>query len=130
MKRIDAVVLHHCGVHSKCKWGDVCGYTKIKAENPTWTEDQIHAEHAATGRFRGKAMGLSDHGIHVIKRVLFRRFDAKSVVSVAQCLSSNPAEGFFGIVAKFSQGKRLNLEHTDLWKSMFFLGFCRSSNIE
>ena len=66
----------------------------------------------------------------MIKRVLFRRFDAKSVVRVARCLSSNPAEGFFGIVAKFSQGKQLNLEHTDLCKSMVFHGFCRLDNIE
>ena len=130
LKRIDAVVMHHCGDHSKCKWSDVCGYTKIKTENPSWTEAQIHAEHAKTGRFHGKAMGLSHHGIAVLKRVLFKRFDGESIDRVARCLSSNPAEAFFGICSKFSQGKRLNLEHTDLWKSMVFLGLCRSGNIE
>ena len=34
------------------------------------------------------------------------------------------------MLAKFSEGKRLNLEHTDLWKSMILLVFCRTGSIE
>ena len=49
---------------------------------------------------------------------------------MAECLSSNAAEGFFAVVAMLSGGKRLCLEHTDLWRSMILLGFCRSGNIE
>ena len=75
-------------------------------------------------------MGLSIHGITVLKRVLFKRFDEESINRVSQCLSSNPAEGFFGIVPKSSQGKSLCLEHTDLWRSMLLLAFCQSGNIE
>ncbi len=130
LKRIRAVIPHHCGDHSKCEWDDVCGFLKIKNENPTWTLDQVLAQYAKKGRFNGKKMGLSHHGIHVLQRVLFKRFDAKSVDRVSKCLSSNPAEAFFGVVVKFSQGKRLCLEHTDLWRSMLLLGFCRAGNIE
>lgn len=130
LRRIEAVVPHHCGDHSKCRWPEVCGYTRIKAENPGWSKEEVNAEYAKTSRFPGKTMGLSSHGIKVLMRVLFKRFDKESIKRVGKCLSSNPAEAFFGITAMFSGGKRLCLEHTDLWKSMVLLGFCRSGNIE
>lgn len=130
LRRINAIVPHHCGKHHRCEWEEVCGYLKIKNNNPTWTETQIQEEYARTGRFGGKVMGLSQHGINAIKKVLFKRFDTKSIDRVARCLSSNSAEGFFGGTSKFSGGKRLCLEHTDLWRSMLLLGFCRAGNIE
>ncbi|KAK1733538.1 hypothetical protein QTG54_015826 [Skeletonema marinoi] len=55
----------------------------------------------------------------------FRLFD-----KIAEMGCSNDCEASFGELSKFSEGKRLNLEHTDLWRSMIMLVVCRSRNIE
>lgn len=47
-----------------------------------------------------------EHGIKVVEKVLFRRFDEDSTDRVAQCMSSNPVKVKFGMVVKFSEGKR------------------------
>ena len=49
---------------------------------------------------------------------------------LAEMACSNSCEAFYSILTKFSEGKRLNLEHTDLWKSMILLVFCHTGNIE
>ena len=44
---------------------------------------------------------------------------------------SNSCEGFWGTTVKFSEGKRLNLDQTDYWKSILDYCFCTSGeNIE
>jgi hypothetical protein len=59
-----------------------------------------------------------------------KRFNSKNIDKNAEMACSNDCEGFYGVLAKFSEGKRLNLEHTDLWRSMIMLVFCRTGNIE
>jgi len=59
-----------------------------------------------------------------------KRFNNKNIDKLAQMACSNSCEAFFGVLTKFSEGKRLNLEHTDLWKSMILLVFCRTGNID
>ncbi|KAL3802218.1 hypothetical protein HJC23_001762 [Cyclotella cryptica] len=61
----------------------------------------------------------------------------KTIDKIARCGSSNACKGFFGTVTKFSEGKRLNLDQTDIWKAMLELAFCRygdasdgNSNVE
>jgi len=101
LKRIDAVPTHHCGNHSKCRWEKVCSYIALKNKHPMWTDVEIQAERVKSSRFQGQDMGLSLHGINVIKRVLFCRFEKKSINRVVKCMSSNPAESFLGVSANF-----------------------------
>jgi hypothetical protein len=40
--------------------------------------------------------------------------------------TSNASEGFFSIITQYSEGKRLNLDQTDLWKNMCELTACNA----
>ena len=75
-------------------------------------------------------MDLSEYGIEILQKEMSKRFNLKNIDKLAQMACSNSCEGFFSVLAKFSEGKRLNLEHTDMWKSMILLVFCRTGNIE
>lgn len=128
---IKAIPTHHCGNHSLCHWEDVCRYTEIRNQNPTWPEDKIQQEYASTAiRFGGRCMELSYDGVRVIQAELMRRFNDKNIDKIAEMSCSNDCEGFYSVLAKFSEGKRLNLEHTDLWRNMIMLVFCRTGMIE
>lgn len=124
--RIHAIIPHHCGDHSKCKWDDVCNHLKLQREHPGWSNEQIEVEYAKCARFGGRQMGLSDRGVKVLSKVLFERFDKSNLDRVATMACDNDCELFFGLTSKFSEGKRLCLDHTDLWKSMLLLSLCRS----
>ena len=128
---IHSIVLHHSGDHSCCKHKDYCTYFQIKSENPGWSEEQVQEAYAGeTVRFGGKYMDLSEYGIGVLQKEIKKRFNDKNIDKLAKLLSSNPCEGFFGIGSKFTQGKRLNLDQTDLWKSILLLIFCRVGHID
>ena len=71
-------------------------------------------------------MDLSDYGMHVLLKEIRKRFNEKNIDRIAPMACSNSCEGYFSVLAKLSEGKRLNLEHTDLWYSMLLLVFCRS----
>jgi len=68
-------------------------------------------------------MGLSSHGMPVLKRVLFVCFDEKSIDRVSQCLSSNPAETFFGIVSKILRARDFVWSIPTYGYQSFFLDF-------
>jgi len=59
-------------------------------------------------------MDLSEYGIGVLVRELMKRFNTKNIDKLAQMACGNSCEAFFGVLTKFSEGKHLNLEHTDL----------------
>ena len=131
LHKIYAIITHHCGDHSQCKWPDVCNYQDIKQKNPDWSEEKVQLEYAKDAiRFGGRYMDLSECGIEVLQKVMHKRFNMKNIDKLAKMACSNSCEGFFSVLTKFSEGKRLNLEHTDLWKSMILLVFCRTGNIE
>ena len=71
---------------------------------------------------------MSEYRIGVLFRELMKRFNTKNIDKLAQMACSTSCKAFFGVLTKFSEGKRLNLEHTNLWKSMIFLVFCRTGN--
>ena len=75
-------------------------------------------------------MDLSEYGISVLQKEIRGRFNLKIIDKLAKMACSNSCEAFFGVLTKFSEGKRINLEHSDLWKSTILLVFCRSGNIE
>ena len=51
---------------------------------------------------------------------------------IAEMADSNMCEGFWETTVKFTEGKRLNLDQTDYWKSILDYCFCRvgKGNIE
>jgi len=66
LQRIYAIVTHHCGDHSKCKWSDVCRFREIKEANPTWLDEKVQEENAKDAiQFSGRYVDLSDYGIVV-----------------------------------------------------------------
>jgi len=128
---IKAIPTHHCGNHSGCHWDDVCNYTKLRNQYPSWPEDRIQEEYAMSSiRFGGRCMELSFEGVRIIQNELMRRFNTKNIDKIAEMACSNDCEGFFGVLVKFTEGKRLNLEHTDLWQNIIMLVFCRTGKIE
>jgi len=75
-------------------------------------------------------MDLSKYGIGILVRELMKCFNNKNIDKLAQMACSNSCEAFFGVLTIFLEGKRLNLEHTDLWKSMVLLVIYRTGNID
>ena len=75
-------------------------------------------------------MELSYDGVRIIQNELMKRFNTKNIDKISEMACSNDCEGFFGVLTKFTEGKRLNLEHTDLWRNMIMLVFCRTGIIE
>ena len=125
--QIKAIVPHHCGDHSGCKEERFCTYVQIKNEHEDWTHEQIQAEFIVrTNRHEGKAMQLSEYGIEVLQNEIFKRFNPQNIDRIAEMGCSNACEGFWGEVTQFSEGKRLNMEHTDYWLSMLHFTFCKS----
>ena len=83
LDKIYAIVTHHCGDHSNCKWTDVCRYEEIKQHNPDWTEEQVQEEYSKDAiRFGGRYMDLSDYGVQVLKREITKRFNEKILISL------------------------------------------------
>ena len=109
-------------------------FLKIKNLHPTWTDPEIAEEAAATSSrpHGGKNMSLSNEGIAKLTSKIVSRFNNKTIDKIAGGGCSNLSENFWGIGTKFSEGKRLNFDHTDAYMSSNKLTFCRigEGNIE
>lgn len=46
LDKIYAIITHHCGDHSMCKWTDVCRFQEIKQNNPDWSDEKVQLEYA------------------------------------------------------------------------------------
>jgi len=107
---------------------------KEKIKHPTWTDVEIAEEAALTSSrpHGGKNMSLSDAGIEKLTSKILSRFNSKTIDKIAGGGCSNLSENFWGVTTKFSEGKRLNLDHTDAYISCNKLTFCRigEGNIE
>jgi len=127
LKQIDAIPSHHCGDHSLCTCEKYCTYLKVKKEHPDWDDDQIEAMAAkiSTRAFAGKYMGLSPAGIASVRDKIRDRFNEKTIDKIAKGGCTNLSESFWNMLIKFSEGKRLCLDLTDLWEVMCKLTFCR-----
>ena len=71
-------------------------------------------------------MDLADYGIAILEKEIKMKFNEKNIDKLVTMVCSNSCEAFFGVLTKFSEGTCLNVEHTDLWKSMMLLVFCRT----
>ena len=134
LEQIEAIVPHHCGKHEKCKHEKWCTYVQVKSKHPDWNESQIAEEAAriSTWPFDGRNMSLSEDGISVLTAKLVWRFNDKTIDKCASGGCSNLSENFWNMNTKFSEGKRLNHDHTDSWEVVNKLSFCRKGegNIE
>ena len=130
--QIYCIIPHHCGDHSKCTNPQLCRYLCVKTEHEDWSEEQIQAEVAKTSlRFRGSCMDLSEEGQKDLMKLITKRFSPENIDRIAEMGDSNACEGFWGTLTKFSEGKRINLDQTDYWKSILDYCFCRAGdNIE
>ena len=134
LKRFDTMILHHCGDHSQCDCEGWCSYRKVKNEHPEWNDEQVEAMAGkiSTRPFAGKYMSLSPRGIASVQAKIRERFNEKTIDKIAKGGCTNLSESFWNMLIKFSEGKRLNLDLTDLWEVMCKLTFCRvgEGNIE
>ena len=127
LSRIDSIIHHHCGNHEfcdrhHCKYKSIEFVTNLKHKVMITTvsdeeiKDEINKQYAGVSRFRGQTMDISIIGQTSMKKVISSRLSAANVDKLASVLSSNVCENYFGILVKFSQGKRLNLDQCDSWR--------------
>lgn len=87
--------------------------------------EQVDAEkvadeyYATTSRF-GEMMDFDDKALAKVKNVIVSRIKDANLDRLAKIACSNLCELYFSNVAKYSHGKRLNLDQTDTWEVMLF----------
>ena len=85
--------------------------------------EQVDAEkvadeyYATTSRF-GEMMDFDDKALAKVKNVIVSRIKDANLDRFAKITCSNLCELYFSNVAKYSHGKRLNLDQTDTWEVM------------
>lgn len=128
LDQIHAIVYHHCGIHKYCKHEKYCTALKIKSENKFLPPSEIAKLTAkATKRCDGITMSLSDSGIDKLQKIMSKRFNPSSIDEIAQCGCSNKCEGFWGQIIKYTEGKRVLGNGTDLWYTFMQLVFCNGN---
>jgi len=70
-------------------------------------------------------MSLSKLGIEKLTSEILSRFNSKTIDKIAGGGCSNLSENSWGVGTKFSEGKRLNFDHTDAYIISNKLTFCR-----
>ena len=126
IQQIVAIPRHHSGKHNKCKHKKWCKYIEVHEEHPDWKPSQIKEEAAKRSRraFGGRDMDLGESGIKKVTKVLLKRFNIRSIDGIAKQGCSNLSKHFFRGNVKFTEGKRINQDHTDLWIVANRLTFC------
>ena len=66
-------------------------------------------------------MSMSGAGAALVICEISKRIDRFNIDRVALTYSSNNCENFFGMLAKFSHGKRINFGKTDSWEAYQYL---------
>ena len=131
LDQLCCIIPHHCGDHSKCTDPQYCSHLRIKQEHSDWTEDKVNEEVAKQSlRFGGRTMDLSDDGKAKLMKVIMTRFNSTNIDRLAEMGESNSCEGFWGTTTRYTEGKRINCDQTDYWKSILDLCFARAGNIE
>ena len=141
MKRIKAIIPHHCGNHEDCSYDD-CNMVRLErhfiakyrvefegtANEKVSDEDIIRMhkqdilrEYAKLARFHGEVMSMGKKGQEKVANEIFKRLDETNINRVAMSLSSNGCENFFSMLVKFSHGKRLYFGQTDSWEVLQLL---------
>ena len=55
-------------------------------------------------------MDISERGQNELKKVIMKRITQDNINRLANIMSSNLCELYFGILTKFTEGKRLNVD--------------------
>ena len=130
LEQLEALTYHHCGIHDKCHHEQWCTFTYLKNRHPDWSNETI-AEQAAIDSQRpheGQNMDLSEDGMEKLADFIMQRYKGDAIDKYARGGCSNLSENFWNINTKFSEGKRLNQDHSDLWIIFNELSFCRKGD--
>ena len=73
-------------------------------------KEEINQQYDEVSCFRGQTMDINIIGQNSMKKVISSQLSVANVDKLASILSSNVCENYFGILVKFSQGKRINLD--------------------
>lgn len=134
LDQIDATIPHHCGDHSHCVHERFCSYLKVKNLHGDWAEDKIKAEAFKISRraLRGKDLSLNCKGVVIVQNAIQKKVNSKNVYKIASGGCSNLSESFWNQTTKWTEGKRLNLDHTDAYIVANQITFCRigDGNVE
>lgn len=134
LDQIDATIPHHCGDHTHCVHERFCSYLKVKNEYPDFTEEEIKAEAFKISKraLRGKDLSLHTRGIATVQNAIRKKVNHKNVDKIASGGCSNLSKSFWNQTTKFTEGKRLNSDHTDAYITTKKLTFCRvgEGNVE
>lgn len=125
LKQLRAVVRHHCGDHSLCTHENgFCSFKTLEHNNQECTPEELKEKFKKKhNRFR-TCMDLNENGILRVEKAILHRYSEESIDRIAQCSSDNCCEGFWSVLVKLSEGKRIFGVGTDLWESMVELCFC------
>ena len=85
LTQLNAIITHHCGDHSKCKFKKYCTYLQVKNANPNWPEDKVRAKTAKKcKRHGGQTMDLSRKGIATLEKIISKRFNENTIDRIAK----------------------------------------------
>ena len=124
-KRILNVFPHHCGDHSGCTDGERCGFIKMKLEKGHDIKQELSKEQTEAlleemvekgySRFE-YSLQLNQKGMVRVLHEVTLRYNRKSIPTLAKCHTTNQVESLWNQVIKYSQGKRLNQNYSELWE--------------
>ena len=124
LELVRALPKHHCGDHSLCKHEDFCTFLKVKNANPEMSTAEVDAK-AASESMRSHQLSLDSVGHHQLLTILEKRFGDRSIDNSAAGGCSNYSENMWMRFTKYTEGKRLNVDHSDLWTVISRLVFIR-----
>lgn len=129
LRQLSAIICHHCGDHSSCTQDNgFCSFKTLEQQHPDWTYDEVHNEWLKSNKRFNRCMDLSEEGIKKLQAIIAKRYNAESIDRIAESKSSNACEGFWSMLVKLSEGKRIQGCGTDLWENMVELIFCMYGN--
>ena len=67
----------------------------------------INLEYAKISRFNGKVISMGKEGQAICYSEITKRLDETNIDRTAMSLSSNDCENFFGMITRYSHGKRI-----------------------
>jgi hypothetical protein len=135
LKMLAAIVPHHCADHSKCISRERCTYLRVRYESPVWSKigplprsetKELMCKCAAEARF-GYYMLLNEDGKFNVTKEIQKRFNIKTLVSLAKRYSSNRAELLWSGAVKHSEGKRINQNYSGAWENSIGLSAMKIS---
>ena len=129
IRRISSIVPHHYGDYSNCR-ADDCAMLQIQrvviaknrseeklCSNKSSTKEvirhcktEINTRHANQSRFKGKIASIGEDGQALVLKEVTKRLSECVIDLVAIIVSSNGYENLLSMLAKFSHGKRHDMD--------------------